>query len=279
MPTFDTPDPITVDLCMADGRVELVASDRTDTVVQVDPGTRVGAAGRVRVDYDRGLLAIRTPVNGRFRGRTDPVTIVIELPSRSSLLVRAARVEIAATGILGECRLHGASGQVALERTDDLQAHFADVDLDIARVTGSAEVKSARGVVRIGELESSADVQSGHCTVTIGRAGGRLSVATAGGDVTVHRAESSVTARTAKGSLRVREAARDRIDLATGIGDVEVGIRPGTAAWVDAFTKSGAVRNHLPPRESPKDFAERVEVRTRTHRGEIDIRAARPTPA
>jgi hypothetical protein len=86
VPTFGTPEPITVDLAMGDGRVEIIASNRTDTVVRVDPGTRAGAAGRVRVGFARGTLEIRTGVSVGILGRADPVAVTFELPSRSSLL-------------------------------------------------------------------------------------------------------------------------------------------------------------------------------------------------
>jgi DUF4097 and DUF4098 domain-containing protein YvlB len=156
----------------------------------------------------------------------------------------------------------------------------ADVALEVGRVAGSADVKSGSGMVRIGELDGAAIVKSARSTVTIGKAGGERTIATTDGDVDVDHAEASVTARTANGSIRVGDVARGRIDLATGTGDVEVGIRVGSAAWVDAFSKYGSVRNQVPSREGPKDFAEKAEVRARTQTGDIDIRPApQPAPA
>lgn len=284
MPTFDTPEPIAVDVRMADGRVNLIASDRTDTVVRVDVGLVAGeseasgAGRRVRVDLVGTTLEIRTPSTGLRR--LHPVAITIELPSRSTLLLRAGSVEVRATGILGACRLDGADTRVALEHTGDLEVNAADALMDIGQVAGSTKVKSAKGELRFGDLAGGAVVQSGRCAVTVGRAGDGLNIASAGGDISVGRAEASVTVRTAHSSIRVGEAARGRIDLATGIGDIEVGIRPGSAAWLDAFSKHGGVRNHLPSREGPGNSTERVEVRTRTRHGDITIHAApTATPA
>lgn len=56
MPTFDTPKPISITIDIAAGNVHFVASDRTDTTVEVRPGddtnqADVKAAAQTRVDY------------------------------------------------------------------------------------------------------------------------------------------------------------------------------------------------------------------------------------
>jgi len=56
MPTFDTPEPISVTVEIGVGDIRIVASDRTDTVVEVRPSDEakksdVTAAEQTRVEY------------------------------------------------------------------------------------------------------------------------------------------------------------------------------------------------------------------------------------
>jgi hypothetical protein len=66
MPTFETPDPISVTLELGAGNISIVASERADTLVEVRPSDpdsdsdRV-MADRTRVEYDGGKLLIQTP--------------------------------------------------------------------------------------------------------------------------------------------------------------------------------------------------------------------------
>ena len=66
MPTFDTPEPISVSLELGVGDIRIVAGDRTDTVVEVrptDPAKKgdVTAAEQTRVEFAAGRLQIRAP--------------------------------------------------------------------------------------------------------------------------------------------------------------------------------------------------------------------------
>ena len=56
------------------------------------------------------------------------------------------------------------------------------------------------------------------------------------------------------------------------MGDLEVGIREGTAALLDVSSQFGRVKNTLAAADAPEPSAETVEVRARTSIGEIVIR-------
>ncbi|WP_329396200.1 hypothetical protein [Streptomyces melanogenes] len=60
----------------------------------------------------------------------------------------------------------------------------------------------------------------------------------------------------------------------TAIGDLEVGIRESTAAWLDVNTRMGIVRNALSTADAPGTEDHTVEVRARTGLGDIVIRCA-----
>ena len=66
MPTFETNQPIVLSIEMSQGAVHVIASDRTDTVVAVNPSDRdrpedVEAADKTVVDLANGTLSIRAP--------------------------------------------------------------------------------------------------------------------------------------------------------------------------------------------------------------------------
>jgi hypothetical protein len=60
--------------------------------------------------------------------------------------------------------------------------------------------------------------------------------------------------------------------LETAIGDLEVGVREGTAAWLDVSARAGTVHRSLEDSDAPEPSAETVEVRGRTSVGTITIR-------
>ncbi|HJY59358.1 MAG TPA: hypothetical protein VJ418_23510, partial [Streptosporangiaceae bacterium] len=69
MPTFDTPGPIAATVVVAGAQVEVTASDRTDTVVLVEPIDKaskkdVKVATKTRVDFADGQLSVKTTVSG-----------------------------------------------------------------------------------------------------------------------------------------------------------------------------------------------------------------------
>jgi DUF4097 and DUF4098 domain-containing protein YvlB len=104
---------------------------------------------------------------------------------------------------------------------------------------------------------------------------GDLRVSGAYGDIDIRRAEGSVAATTANGTLRVGEVARGTVQLETAYGAIDIGVREGTAAWLDASSGNGQVRNGLTASDSPEKSEETVEVKARTRYGNIDIRRAR----
>jgi hypothetical protein len=74
MATFATPGPIAATVTVAGAQVRVTASDRTDTVVLVEPineanRSDVKVASKTKVDYAGGQLSVRTH---RKQGRTDP---------------------------------------------------------------------------------------------------------------------------------------------------------------------------------------------------------------
>jgi hypothetical protein len=84
MPTFDTPGPIAATVVVAGAQVRVTASDRTDTVVLVEPINKaskkdVKVVSKTKVDFADGQLSVKTTVSGDEKGS---VVITIGLRHR-----------------------------------------------------------------------------------------------------------------------------------------------------------------------------------------------------
>ncbi|MFC9998865.1 DUF4097 family beta strand repeat-containing protein [Nocardia sp. NPDC127526] len=209
MPTFQTPDPITLTVEVLSGNVTVIASDRTDTVVEVRPANpakkdSVRAAEQTQVNFTGGHLAVTTPKGWRtyspFSGNPS-VDVTIEVPTASRLNATTALGRLLGRGELGECTL-----------------------------------------------------------------------AVSSGDIIVEQALDSVTATTAQGDIRIGEATRGTLRLETSMGELEIGIHPGSAARLQTNTLHGNVQNITHP--VPQDTKNTVEVYARNSYGNIIIRPA-----
>jgi len=280
MPIFDTPEPISVQLELPVGDAWIAASDRTDTVVTVrprDPSSKadVGAAEQTTVEYAAGKLLIRVPKSWRRYGfgPGPSVDVLIEVPTGSRLHAESSWAAFRSEGRLGECLIKTGSG-IRLDETGPLDIDSSHGDVAVEKVMGSARVKVSSGKVRLGAVDGTVEIKNSSGDCWIGRSGGAARINTAYGDITVDASTASVTARTAYGNLRLGEVVRGSVDLQTSYGAIEVGIRRGTAAWLDVSSKHGRVHNALESTDSPAQTDETAEVRANTAYGDITIRRA-----
>ena len=172
MPTFGTPGPVAATVQVAGARVRVSATDRTDTVVLVDPmdegsPSDVSVARKTRVDFTGGQLSVKTTKPGDKNGS---VAITIELPAGSALVAYLAHSSLHADGPLGECELHMASGRARLDRVGALQANIAAGDAAIGHIAGAASIDGGAFGVRIGEVTGAVRVANSAGPVRIGHA-------------------------------------------------------------------------------------------------------------
>ncbi|MGY4906662.1 DUF4097 family beta strand repeat-containing protein [Streptomyces sp. 900116325] len=279
MPSFDTPEPISVTAHVEAGSIQFTGGDRPDTVVEVRPrdpkrDQDVRAVDQTEVTYTSGVLTIRTPKSNLF-GRTGTVDVTAELPTGSRIDMTGAWVQVLGEGRLGEVRVKTSSGDVRLDTTGPLQLTASHGSITVDRVEGMAEISTSSGSLRVGLVDGPAVLKNSHGTTTVGAATGELRVSGANGDIEIRRAEDSVTATTAHGTLRVGDVARGTVQLETSYGAIEVGVREGTAAWLDVSSGSGQVRNTLTASQAPEETEDSVKVRARTRYGNIDVRRAK----
>ncbi|CAL9389528.1 hypothetical protein SUDANB95_01223 [Actinosynnema sp. ALI-1.44] len=281
MPIFATPEPIAVTLELIVGPTRITASDRTDTVVQVRPGNPnregdVKAAEQTRVEFENGRLLVKTPKPRGIFNKGGSVEVTVELPSGSSVRGDTALGDLEARGRFGEFRFRSATGNLSVDRTGPLRLRTAMGNVAVNHVDGEADVLTGSGDLRVERVDGDAVLRNSNGRTNVGEVAGELRVKSANGDISVDLGHRDVTATTASGSIRVNEVVRGKVVLETSVGQLEIGIRNGTAAWLDLGSVLGAVHNSLEAASGPDPATETVEVRGRTAYGDIVVRRAIP---
>jgi hypothetical protein len=261
MPAFDTPEPISVTVELGVGDVRIAASDRADTVVDVRPSDEhqepdVRAAEQTRVEYTAGRLLVMGPKQrglGLF-SKPGSVDVIIELPVGSRLLGDTGAAAVHCVGRLGACRVKTGAGDITMDR-----------------LAGPAEFSTGTGQVHLGQIDGSAVIKNSNGDCWVGEITGDLRAHTSNGDISVGRAGAGVAASTAYGDVRISEITRGSASIKTSFGEIEIGIRAGTAARVDVSTKFGRVLNDLAAAEGPGASGETAEVHASTSYGDILI--------
>jgi hypothetical protein len=282
MPTFETLEPISVTIAIGVGDVRITASDRSDTVVSVTPSdsskqSDLQAAENTRVDYSQGSLLVKAPRSWKRYtpfGGGESIDVGIELPSGSRVEAEAEVANFTSRGRLGECRFTTAVGRIRIDETGTLHVSTSGGNVSVDRMKGRGEITGS-GQISIGEIDGSAVIKNLNGVIWVGEVTGDLRCNSANGDVTIDRALGAVTAKTANGAVRIGEVVRGSVELGTAYGEVEVGIREGTAALLDVSSSYGSVRNSLQGSDRPEPSDQTVEVRARTSFGDILIHRSR----
>ncbi|MFJ3104488.1 DUF4097 family beta strand repeat-containing protein [Streptomyces sp. NPDC086835] len=296
MPAFDTPEPISAAFELEVGTARITAGKRTDTVVEVLPrngsdDNDVRAVQQTQVTFSGGRLTVRTPKKRSLFGKPGAIEVSVELPAGSDVRGTTAMGGFFCEGRLGEAVLKTSLGDLQVDEVTGADLKTDHGDIRLARSTGDIEVIGA-GRIEIGTVAGTATVKNGNGATEVGEVTGGLKTNAANGDVSVGIAHGSVDAKSANGRIeigvahagveavssngriRVGDVTRGRIDLRTSVGDLEVGIHQGTAAWLDVHTKYGTVRNSLGSSTGPADSDETVEVHARAGVGDVIIRRA-----
>ncbi|HLU73438.1 MAG TPA: DUF4097 family beta strand repeat-containing protein [Nonomuraea sp.] len=294
MPAFHTPEPIVAVIDMAVATVRITAADRADTVVEVRPSDErneadVRAAQRAAIEHGDGRLLVRDDQEsgldlslGRLvespadwartllLGQGGSVELTIGLPAGSRLDVKRA-AGLRCEGPLGEVTYATSYGDIRLEQAGRIRLKTTYGDISVSRAAGHAEITTSHGDIRVGEIDGTAVVRNSHGEFHLREITGELRLNMAYGDATVDRALAGVAAKTAYGNVRIGEAVRGAVVMETTGGGLELGIRDGSAAWLDLSSKYGSVDVGLDSADGPGPSADVVKVRAHTQYGDIAV--------
>lgn len=278
MQTFESPSPITAKLELQVGALRIVASARDDTTVQVepsDPDNRddVACADNLRVEFNDGSLQLAP---GRLRSitsrRSGSIEVTIELPTGSRVNASLGVIDLQCEGALGECRIRNGVGAVRLDSVSSLEARCGKGDITVDHASGPVTATAASGEVRLRELHGPTVIKNANGETWVGTAHAEVRVQSANGRITIDRALDGVTAKTANGDITIDEARGATAIAESKLGNIELGIPQGVAAWMDVRTTLGQVYNELEHASDPEPGSSTVDVRLRTSLGRIRVR-------
>jgi hypothetical protein len=281
MPTFTTPTAIDLAINLPVGAIEVLASDRSDTVVTVSPSNPEKAVDRrgaeeTRVDFDGSRLTVTGPKPRlSWIGPAESIDLTVELPSGSRLTAEISVGGVRSTGRLGATRVKASTGAVHIEATGDLWLRASHGNATVGTVDGNAEITADHGQIRAGSITGDALLKSSHGNIRIGEMGGVLEAKLSYGDLEIERVKSSIAAKTAYGSIELGRVWSGSIEVESGFGGVSIGVPTGIPVWLDLSSKEGRVRNELDGDRAPETTEQTVAVRARTQYGDISISRAR----
>ncbi|MGW7684965.1 DUF4097 family beta strand repeat-containing protein [Kribbella sp. NPDC054772] len=217
MTKYTTPEPISAVLDIPAGRIEFVATDRSDTTVEVLPADPtksrdVKVAETAEVGYADGVLRIVVPAKNQYFGPSGSVAVTVQLPKGSQVTVKSASSELKAVGQYGAFAVESAHGTIDLDEVGTARITTSAGDVHVAKLNGPAQIRTSKGDIRIAEA-----VQ------------GEVTLRTDAGDVEIGAAtgsSASLNAGTATGrisnSLKNSEgaAAQLAIHATTAVGDI-----------------------------------------------------------
>jgi hypothetical protein len=279
MPTFSTPSPIDLAINLQVGAIQIIASDRADTIVTVSPtstdkGIDRRGAENTTVEFDGQRLTVNGPrprLSWIGPGPSDSVDLKVELPTGSRLTAEIAVGNLRTAGRLGATRVKSSTGSVDLDSIRDLWLRNSHGSVTVGTADGSIEITADMGQIRIGTVTGDAALKASHGNIVIDKTGGDVDAKLSYGDLEIGQALASVTAKTAYGNIHLREVSGGSVDVESGFGQLVIAVKNGVPAWLDASSKNGHVRNELGGDSAPAATEQTVAVRARTQFGDVDI--------
>jgi hypothetical protein len=289
--TYSTPAPIDLVIDLRVGGIEVLASDRTDTVVTVSARNagkssgRRSAEERTAVEFDGHRLTVtgprpRSSVLGP--GEADSVNVKVELPAGSGFTGEIGVGGLRTAGRLGATKIKSTHGAVDVDTTGSFSLRTSRGAVTVGAVEGDAEIISDSGQIRIGTITGNSRFRTTHGSIHVGEANGDLDTALSYGGLEITRATGSVTAKTQWGAVQLGEVSSGTIRVESGLdgtigaqssAPVTIGVRPGVPAELDLDSTGGQVRNELTGDRPVDASAPGVAIRVRS-RGDITIRTA-----
>ena len=215
------------------------------------------AVRQTSIDFTGQRLTVRSP--REFPLRTVPLIIQVSAPAGSSISARGGSADIAVTGVAAQLDAATGSGEIRAQQC-----------------TGAADVRTGSGDVRLGTVLGRLRVRtgSGLVDVTSVEGTGTGTVRTGSGDIRLGAVQHDVSARTGSGDLTVADACAGGLELATGSGQLRIGIHQGVLAELDVSSGSGQARSDLPVSGPPAEGNVALRVRARTGSGDALVTAA-----
>jgi DUF4097 and DUF4098 domain-containing protein YvlB len=259
--TFETPGPLTLDIRVPSGDIDLETVEGTETVVEVSGSPELEEEARIELRPKRDgheLSVIIEKRSGLFRAFREEVRVRVTSPPGADVEVSTASADVDARGDFGGAQINTASGDVEFEHVGgEAQVNSASGDVKLVRVDGPLTVNTASGDLEVVRLQGEGKVRA------------------ASGDIWIEEADGSLKVQTASGDVEIKSVREGDVVLQTASGDIEVGIKQGSKLWIDAKSMSGETSSELEIGDAPADGeGPMVEVRATAMSGDIRVKRA-----
>ena len=234
MPTYPTPTPIDLAINLPVGAIDVVAGDRTDTVVTVSPTNPAKAVDRrgaeeTKVDFDGQRLTVTGPEAPRSAGSARP--------SRSTCGSSCRPAHGSPPRSLDRRRAHRRPPRrhpdQVLDGSGGHRHHRRPVAARRARQrdrrapsTAGAEITADHGQIRVGTVTGDAILKASHGSVRVGESGGD-----ARRQALLRRPRDHAGARLGRprrpptARIALDEVSSGSIQVESGYGQVTIGVR------------------------------------------------------
>ena len=257
--TFSTHGPITLEIRIPAGSVEIEAAATAETVVELDAkdkGRRAvedalielrGDRLVIDVSNDKRLWGISVSFGGDFRLR-------VRCPHHSNVQVKTGAADVEADGELGSVEIQSGSSDVTLQAAAELEVKTASGDVEVSRVHGDARVNTASGDVELGTV--------------MGDVHARL----VSGDFSIEEAHGDLSVTTVSGDQEVGAVFEGEVTLNSVSGDISVRVAQGSRLWIDAKSVSGDMSSDFELGDRPpSDDGPLVELHAKTVSGDLQV--------
>jgi len=246
--TFHTPLPLTLEVSIPSGDIEVNTTDGEETYLTVDGDERMLEHVEVRQDGNR---------------------VVIALPDKGKLgfSLSLGSLVFGSGGLRVDARVpHGAGVRVKT----------ASADMEITGQLEKVDLNSVSGDVRVrGDVSDDATVKTVSGDIDLEQVHGDVSVQTVSGDLRARGIAGSADAKSVSGDIRLESLAAGDVRFNSVSGDIEIGIAPGSLLDVDAGSTSGDLSSEVPlasePPSGEEEAAPTVVLRGRTVSGDVRV--------
>ena len=259
--TFETPGPLTLDIRVPSGDIDLETAEGTETVVELSASPELEEEARIELRPKRDgheLSVVIEKRSGLFRAFREEVRLRVTTPPGADVEVSTASADVDARGDFGAAQINTASGDVEFEHVGgEAQVNSASGDVTLARVDGPLTVNPASGDLEVGRLAGEGKVRA------------------ASGDISIDEAETALKVQTASGDVDVNSVREGDVTLQTASGDIGVAVKQGSKVFIDARSMSGETSSELELGDAPTDGeGPLVEVRATAMSGDIRVKRA-----
>ena len=259
---YDTTHPLTADIRIPAGRIDVRVHDEPFTTVQVD-GTR---AEDVTIDFDTRSNGDRLTVE--YRGKKlfgwlamgNDLIVTIDVPATASLDVSTGSAGLEVNGTVAAISFRSGSGELRFDE-----------------VTGNVIAKTASGDVFGDEVRGNLRFHGASGDISVGGVGATTSCRTASGGMSVGRVTGDANLASASGDAQIGVVSAGTATVRTVSGDVEVGVVEGSDVYLDLSSTSGEVSCELEPSSGPVAGAAELTLNLSSVSGDVRVRRVAAT--